>query len=874
MGMPCAHVRGAACLCAHLFFGRMVKTKHQVPAMRWITSIAAGICSLAMGLTALAQPAATKPSSALLHDLKKLNVLGSVLYIAAHPDDENTRLLAYLANGKQYRTAYLSLTRGDGGQNLIGDEQGIELGLIRTHELMAARRIDGAQQFFTRAYDFGFSKSPEETFSKWNHDSVLADVVWVVRTFQPDVIIARFPEDSRAGHGHHSASGILAREAFDAAADSTRFPEQFKYGVRPWQAKRMLWNTFNFGGRNTVDSTQYWEDAGGYNPLTGLSYGELAGESRSQHKSQGFGVPRSRGSQREFFTTIKGSRPQKDLLEGVDISWGRVAYAGTSSGALCQQQISRMVDSLVQQFTPLEPYKTVPGLVQLHKTIFACVPNGVWRTAKLAEVEELILQCAGLYAEATVQRQFLAEGDSFKVAVNLVNRSPLQVRAGQMFFAGGQISNIADQLGENQSFTHTANLRAPDRFMLSQPYWLAGGLKNEWFQVADQRLIGQPVNTPLSVRIELTISNNYTLFMQRPLLYKYTDPVKGEIYQPVFITPRQLLYSHNDIVIFNKDRKDSAKVKVNLSAWEERGAEPATVSLFEKNIVASQVMPAYTSTTDGSATAELTFPNFLAGTGRQKAELGMSVTTGGTVYANAQRTIQYDHIPTLRHYYQDKITVLNIDLKLQGKRVGYIEGAGDKVQSALEAMGYEVVVLKENDITPANLQRLDAIVTGVRAYNVHEFLTRKYDVLMEFVQNGGNLIVQYNTSNNIGPIKSRMSPYELGISRTRVTDEASPVRFLLPQHPVLNVPNKITQADFEGWIQERSIYHAGSFGAPFVAPLGLRDFNEGEESGSLVIAPYGKGNFAYTGLVFFRQLPAAVPGAFRLMANLIGLPKN
>jgi len=311
-----------------------------------------------------AQPPATHPASQILHDIKKLNVLGSVLYVAAHPDDENTRLLAYLANGKQLRTAYLSLTRGDGGQNLIGDEQGIELGLIRTNELMAARRVDGAEQFFTRAYDFGYSKTADETFRKWNHEKVLSDVVWVVRKFQPDVIIARFPEDNRAGHGHHTASGILAREAFEAAADPTRFPEQLKLGVKPWQAKRMLWNTFNFGGNNTIDSTQFSLDAGGYNPLTGLSYGEVAGESRSQHKSQGFGVPRSRGSQREFFTTLKGERPKADLLEDVEISWKRLPlrFATQTERDNWVLSVTSMVDNIVRSFSPDKPYALYPRL--------------------------------------------------------------------------------------------------------------------------------------------------------------------------------------------------------------------------------------------------------------------------------------------------------------------------------------------------------------------------------------------------------------------------------------------------------------------------------------------------------------------------------
>src|SRR5215217_3090744 len=255
--------------------------------------------------------------------LKKMNVLGSVLYIAAHPDDENTRLLTYFSKDRLYRTGYLSLTRGDGGQNLIGNEQGLALGLIRTQELLAARRIDGAEQFFTRAFDFGFSKSPEETFTKWDREKILSDVVWVIRKFQPDVIITRFPTTGEGGHGHHTASAILANEAFSAAADPNRFPEQLKY-VKPWQAKRILWNTFNFGGTNTTNADQFHFDDGIYNPLLGKSYGELGAESRSQNRTQGTGSTSVIGQAFEYFRTTKGDPPINDLMDGVDVSWKRV----------------------------------------------------------------------------------------------------------------------------------------------------------------------------------------------------------------------------------------------------------------------------------------------------------------------------------------------------------------------------------------------------------------------------------------------------------------------------------------------------------------------------------------------------------------------
>lgn len=799
--------------------------------------------------------------------------MGSVLYIAAHPDDENTRLLSFLSNGQQYRTAYLSLTRGDGGQNLIGDEQGIELGLIRTHELMAARRVDGAEQFFTRAYDFGYSKSPEETFRKWDHEKVLSDVVWVVRTFQPDVIVARFPEDSRAGHGHHSASGILAREAFDAAADPNRFPEHFSHGAKPWQAKRMLWNTFNFGGNNTTDDSQFTIDAGGYNPLTGLSYGEVAGESRSQHKSQGFGVPRSRGTQKEFFTTLRGDRPQSDLLDGVDVTWNRMPlrFSNAQEKTNWVQSVTTMVETLARTFLPEQPHASVPALIRLHKAISEDALESNWRTKKLQEIENLIVECMGLYAEAIVPAQFIPENERFRVTLSLINRSPVRAKAVSYKVNGNKVEwNIDLPFNTNRQRADT--LSFPYTFVHSQPYWLKNGLENELFNTTEQALIGKPVNDPLQASVELLI-NDYRLELTRAIQYKFTDPVKGELYKPAFITPRHMVYSNNDIIIFKKGQeRDSARVRLYVSSWENVQGKKPLVSLESKGFFQVHADKDFGSTVNGLKNYEFTVNNYLARKELERDELSMYFELDGQSYTNAQRTISYDHIPTLRHYYQDRIKVLNIDLKLIGKRVGYIEGAGDRVAVCLEAMGYAVEVLKEEDLTETNLRRFDAIITGVRAYNVHEYLTRRYDALMRFVQNGGNLIVQYNTSSNIGPVKAKMSPYDLALGRIRVTDETSPVRLILPDHPVFNYPNKITTKDFEGWIQERSIYHGAQYDKAFVAPLGLKDFNENEETGSLLIAPFGKGNFVYTGIVFFRQLPAAVPGAYRLMANLIGLP--
>ncbi|MFM2358391.1 MAG: hypothetical protein RLY16_384, partial [Bacteroidota bacterium] len=422
----------------------------------------------------------------ILQQLKKLPVLGSVLYIAAHPDDENTRLLGYLANEKLYRTGYLSLTRGDGGQNLIGDEQGIDLGLIRTQELLAARRIDGAEQFFSRAYDFGFCKSPEEALATWGHDKILADVVWVIRQFKPDVIIARFPEDSRAGHGHHAASGILAREAFDAAADPTKFPEQLKYGVTVWQAKRMLWNTFNFGGGNTTSEDQFKLEVGMFNPLLGKGYGEIAALSRSEHKSQGFGVPANRGNYTEFFTAIKGDQPKQDLLDGVDITWNRVKESNLQAETIIQQ--------IIQQYDPAQPARSVPLLIQFYQQLKK-TPESYWRNQKLKEVQQLIAYASGLYMEATTSQRFGVQGDSLRINLFLNSRQQIDIKKAKVVYANQ--TSLIEEIKTNVNYNRTIAVALAADAPLSQPYWLVKPMEKGSFVVDQQQLIGKAENDPL-----------------------------------------------------------------------------------------------------------------------------------------------------------------------------------------------------------------------------------------------------------------------------------------------------------------------------------------------------------------------------------------
>ncbi|MBL7729205.1 MAG: PIG-L family deacetylase [Dinghuibacter sp.] len=826
-------------------------------------------CLLAAGrLTA--QTARTGNSSEILMQLKKLNVFGSVLYIAAHPDDENTRLLAYLANEKLVRTGYLSLTRGDGGQNLIGSEQGIELGLIRTQELMAARRTDGAEQFFTRAYDFGFSKTSEETFRIWGKEKILADVVWVVRNFKPDVIIARFPEDTRAGHGHHAASGILAREAFYAAADKNRFPEQLSQGVSTWQAKRVLWNTFNFGGNNTQSEDQYKLNIGLYNPLLGKSYGEIAAESRSQHKSQGFGVPSSRGEQIEYFTTIGGDKPVNDLLDGTDISWNRVAPQ--QAGAPAQEDnIPQLVNTIIKEFDVTHPENSIPQLARLYKKI-ETVGDAWWKQHKLKEVQQIMAACAGFYAEATTGTAYAVKGDSLRINFSVNTRLAENV---QLLYTRYRDLNITNnrELVKNKNMNYFETIPVKTDWPLTQPYWLEHKMDNGTFHVDDQQMIGRADGPYENVQFGVRLAG-IDLVFERQLQYKSTDPVKGERFQPVYIVPAADLAIAPNVVVNTPGRSNSYDAIITSRMARPKGRFTLTGSVkcdtvyrdlvIEDSLVKGKKVQ-YTinkhSWKEGGCPGGITY--FLH-----------DISGRDIVSSKTLRTIQYDHIPHIAYTQNPQVNIIYPNLKASKKRVGYINGAGDKTADALVQLGYEVSFLEEKDIKPGLRNRFDAIVTGVRAYNTNDWMNNVHDHLMQFVKDGGNLLVQYNTSNQIGPVKAKIAPYPFTISRNRVTEEQAAVRFILPAHPLLNTPNKISNSDFEGWVQERSVYDATQADSAYKKIISMNDTGEPANEGALITAPYGKGNFTYCSLALFRQLPAGVPGAYRLLVNLVEQPAN
>ena len=816
----------------------------------------------------------TAPPSDLVtieQSFKKLDVLGSVLYVAAHPDDENTRLLAYLAQEKHYRTGYLSLTRGDGGQNLIGNEQGEQLGLIRTQELLAARRVDGAEQFFSRANDFGFSKGPGETLKIWDREKVLSDVVWVIRKFRPDVIICRFPTTGEGGHGHHTASAILAQEAFTAAADPNRFPEQLKY-VQVWQAKRLLWNTFSFGSVNTTSPDQFKVDVGVYNPIIGKGYGEVAADSRSNHKTQGFGTAKTRGEAIEYFKTILGNAPKADLMDGVNTTWGRV-------GA---EDISTQLSAIKKDFDVDHPDKSVPALVNLLGKVEK-VKDDYWRTQKTKELSELIAACAGLWFESYAAEPVYALGDAISVKTQFLLRNNIDVSVSGMYYTyyneqfPVQINNVFTA-GDASKYILNKNVNTVQDFtsqfqagVITQPYWLTypksvgmydiDYLDNPGHKVTPKTL---PENIPYSAHITFKILNKEIEF-ERPIEFKYVDPARGELYEPLVVAPPVTANIEAKDYIFNSTQPQTVQVKL-------KSFTKANGSITIKPIEGWKISPEKIDF-DGKNKGDEWMETFTVTPTDSKPKTSIfeaEVTANGKTFDLGIKTIAYNHIPTITLFPPAQANLINIDLKIAGKKIGYIAGAGDQMPDALRQVGYDVHMLTEAEIMNNDLSIYDAIITGVRAFNVDDRIPFEQPKLMEYVKNGGNLLVQYN--NNAGVLVPQIGPYPFRPVNQRVTDETAKVTFLDPTSSVLNYPNKITDADFDGWIQERGLYYVSDIDPKYQTPLAMNDPGEQPNKGSLIVADYGKGRFVYTSLAFFRQLPAGVPGAYRLFVNLLSKP--
>jgi LmbE family N-acetylglucosaminyl deacetylase len=811
------------------------------------------LCLLVANVISWAQPGQPSSSEILLK-MNKLNVLGSVLYVAAHPDDENTRLIGYLSKEALVNTAYLALTRGDGGQNLVGPEMREGLGLIRTQELLAARRVDGSSQFFTRANDFGYSKTAKETLKIWDRDQVLHDVVWTFRKFRPDVIITRFPPDERAGHGHHTASAIVAAEAFDVAA-SQQYPEQLKF-TEPWQVKRLMLNSGRWWDKDIESREAVVKvDAGAFNVMLGESYSEMAARSRSMHKSQGFGSRGIRGESTEYLTVVKGSPTTASVFDGIDITWSRVGHP----------EIAKSVDKIIANYNPEKPYLSTDALLALRGEVEK-VEDEFWREKKLSEVEDLIFECSGLFVSAWANDYAAVPGSRLGYSLEVVNRSPVQWKL-ESFTSPEKDTLVALALGNNQrNIIESDYLIDPDK-EISGPYWLEKQSSLGMYRVDDLELIGTPENKdPFAIKANFSV-NGQQLTKEIPLIYHWTDRVIGEMFRPVTVVPPVFLNLSSPVYIFNngQNKKVLVEVKAGIDSLNGRlklnipvgwtvSPESIDVSLAKK--WQSQLISFDVTPSDNNS-----------------GEIIATMNVAGKDYHRSIYNLEYEHIPYQIMLPKAQARAENLIVSNQAKTVGYIMGAGDNVPEALEQMGIKVWKMSESDITADNLSQLDAVVFGIRAVNTLSWLPAKKPVILEYMNNGGTVIMQYNTTRRIK--WQNFAPYELtftgGSRDSRVAEETAEISVLKPEHQVMNYPNKITAKDFEGWVQERGLYFPAEWSEEYTAILSAHDEDEEAKDGGLLIADYGKGHFVYTGYSWFRELPAGVPGAYRLFSNILSL---
>jgi LmbE family N-acetylglucosaminyl deacetylase len=802
-------------------------------------------------------------SAEIYHEVQKLKNTSRVLYIAAHPDDENTRLISHLTHFAKCDVAYLSLTRGSGGQNLIGSELSETLGLIRTNELLEARSIDHATQYFSRALDFGYSKTPDETFEIWDKEKILSDVVWVIRNYQPDIIITRFSPEvnpDRGTHGHHTASARLALEAFDLAADETAYPEQLDY-VKPWKTQNIYWNTsWWFYGDKELYKKILAKEPGAYtylnvnqhSPLLNVTGSEVSSASRSQHKSQGFGSSPVLDEQPEYLKLLKSASDLK-FDELTSRNWSSVMNG---------KAIDKALSKLLKKYHYTKPSEIVSALFDIRELI-QNTPNSVLRKTKIEAINQIIVQALGLRMEVNTGTHFTFQGAELKGELQIYNPSDSEINIRKMVWnkntlvqnqtvsKGGTKSNFALKLAQDQE--------------VSQPYWLKYPVKNGYVNMSNLREIGSPMGDyAFETQMEMTVDGK-EITLSLPILYHTTDPVKGSIHQPIIIRPDVMLNLGSTVYFLNMGTKQSVTVelisgKPNMSGYVELNLPDGWTS-----------EPKFFKTELKNTGERKTFTFTISGPSKEsEGRVRAIFKTNEAVYSQGYVQLEYDHINHWAYFPTADAKLVNARIETRGKQIAYLPGAGDKVPESLRILGYEVELLDPNKLPSAlSPEDYDAVIVGIRAYNVNADIASFNNLLKDYIEKGGTGILQYNTRHRL---KSKeLGPLPITLSRDRVTNEKSAVNFLVPSHKVLNTPNRITQADFKGWVQERGLYFPSEWHEDFDAILGMQDDGESEKKGSLVVAKYGQGHMVYTGLSFFRELPAGVPGAYKIMANLIAL---
>lgn len=800
----------------------------------------------------------------IYHALNKFNSFGKVLYVGAHPDDENTRLITYFANHELTHTGYLSLTRGGGGQNLIGPELKTTLGIIRSHELQQARSIDGGVQRFTRAIDFGYCKYPDEALDTWGHEEILRDVVRNFRRFKPDVIINRFNHRTPGStHGHHTASALLSVEAFDKSSDPSYDPESVQeYGT--WQPKRLFFNTswWFYGSQEAFDAADKSNilevPVGKYYTALGQSNGELAALSRSMHKSQGFGSLSSRAQTTEYLELIRGDLPKEksDPLEGIQRGWERM---GLSNTHLIVTSLGEVIDNFDFKHPQTHALALLMVLKELKKQ-----PKSSELNAKINELTQIIVQCLGLYVSAESSAPFVTAKDELTARVEITNRSQEtlklhRVQSDQLYFFDYTQPVEIKALESKTIESLEAPLNAPE---LTTPYWLKHPPNSGRFMVQNDRLIGRPFGPEL-VNITLDFSlQNHDFSITTPLRYKYRDRVQGEVFDPFVILPEITLSMSEPVMIFN-DRQ-AKKIDITLSA--HRDAQKG--NLLIQHPQGWRIEPKFIDFNIAKAGEQVNFSfDVFPPKAQQTGYLEPLVQVGDQFYSKSLAEVQYPHIPKITALEKAQTKVIKMEVSRSTQRIGYIQGAGDQVDKGLEQLGYDLVSLNPNQLNSAQLNTLDAVVLGIRTFNTSEALVARMNIINQYVAQGGLLLIQYQTTS--GLLTTQMGPLPFVLGRDRVTDQTAPIVFLDPEHPVFNRPNPLSTDDFEHWVQERGLYFAKEWGNDFTPLMGMNDPGEPQKQGALILGHYGQGTVIYTGISFFRQLPEGVPGAYKLLANLL-----
>ena len=796
-------------------------------------------------------------SSEIFQNIEQFANTGTVMYIAAHPDDENTRLISWLTNAQHYNTVYLSLTRGDGGQNLIGTEKGKLLGLLRTQELLEARKIDGGKQWFTRANDFGYSKTATETLEIWDEEKILGDVVWAIRKHQPHVLITRFDPDSNGRtHGHHTASAQLAVKAFDLAGDPSAYAEQLKF-VNTWQPKRLFFNTswWFYGSREAFEkadkSKMLSVDVGEYLPMLGRSNNEIAALSRSKHACQGFGAELQRGSQEEWLRLLKGDMPDNgNLMQGINTDLRNYS------------SLYQTIEKVKKNFDFKQPDASVPTLISIAKQVENKLPGSELKQRKLREIHQLILDASGIYMEWTTREEFGVPTDSIATNFEVTNRGEIPVSVvGNEFITNGEKLSIK----QNESIEVERNYNVSGN-PASTPYWLKQPMSGiGTYAVEAQSKIGQPENDPpVQQKFLLDFeAQDFQLPVEKALQYKTIDPAKGEIYEPFYVVPPVAVNIPNSVYLFANDQPQTIPVEVTGFADNIEGKVNLEAGLDW------MISEAQAFSIEQAGGTQTVYFQVIPPANQVVNELKATVKLGNTTYFDGFSVVNYDHIEKQMVFQPASAVIERLNLVVPNVKVAYIQGSGDEVPEALRQIGLNVNEITVESLTETSLNNYDVVVLGIRAFNTQNELAYKKDLLWEFARKGGTVISQYNTTR--GLVTDEVAPYPLRLSRDRISQEKADLTILEPQHPVISTPNKITGADFNNWIQERGLYFADEWDEQFTPILEGYDTGENAKQGMLLVAPVGEGHYVYTGLSFFRELPAGVPGAYRLFVNLLSL---